>query len=156
MLTNGAIVKKIANKKYSVTTDVVGVVNEPAFSFIATIPTLKPQSKKAFTYKQFLKIANKIDFTLQDWASLLYISERTLQRYAKANTDFNGLQEERILLLQKLIDDGNGLFGKNLAQWLKEPSFKYNGNTPFSKLYTYDGIIDVTRYIGQLEWGVLP
>lgn len=107
-----------------------------------------------YQYKHFAKVMQKVDFTLADWAALLCISERTLLRYAKANSAFNGLQVERILLLEKMIDAGVALFGNNLAQWLKQPSFKYNGDTPFSKLFSHDGVINVTRYIGQLEWGI--
>ncbi len=154
------VMKNKITKYYSNNNTNLSEAKEPILAYVTTTPlfanALKTKPSNCFTFKQFKKIADKIEFTLQDWADLLYISERTLQRYAKTNASFNGLQIERILLFKTLIDDGLKLFGKNLAKWLKEPSFKYNGDTPFSKLFNFEGIIDVTRYIGQLEWGVLP
>jgi DNA-binding transcriptional regulator YiaG len=147
-------------KNYTTEHNEVRLAQEPMVAYVTTMPLFTQKKSatttKAFTYKHFKKIADKIDFNNQDWADLLFISERTLQRYAKSNSEFNGLQVERILLLQKVIDSGNEIFGKNFAKWLKEPSFKYNGDTPYSMLFTYGGIVDVIRYIGQLEWGVLP
>jgi putative toxin-antitoxin system antitoxin component (TIGR02293 family) len=148
--------KKIKNyttkKEQSIT------VQEPALGyFAATLPTPKVKvTTKDFTYKDFKKVSSKVDFTLAEWADLLCISERTLQRYSKSNTAFNGLQIERILLLERMINDGRSLFGKNLVSWLKKPSFKYNGHTPFSMLSSFEGIQSVIDYIGQLEYGVLP
>jgi hypothetical protein len=149
---------KKTTKSYAIKdSTTASLANEPFVNFIAATPLFtnkKPVAVKSFTYKHFKKIADKIDFSLQDWAALLFISERTLQRYAKANSEFNGLQIERILYLEKLIDAGNELFGANFANWLKQPSVKYNGDTPYSKLFSHDGIINVLKYIGQLEWGI--
>jgi hypothetical protein len=37
---------------------------------------------------------------------MLHLSERTLQRYAKNNSSFEGIYTDRILLLQEMINLG--------------------------------------------------
>jgi uncharacterized protein (DUF2384 family) len=147
--------KKIKN--YTTNEGELNIVNEPMIDLIVSpnaYTTIKT-SVKDYTFNDFKKVMAKINFTLAEWADLLCISERTLQRYSKSNAAFNGLQIERILLLDKMLVAGNGLFGKNLESWLKKPSIKYNGSTPFSQLFSYSGIESVINYIGQLEWGVV-
>ena len=50
---------------------------------------------KDFTYNEFKKIADKSPFTKAEWAALLHVSERTLQRYAKDNCSFAPINAER-------------------------------------------------------------
>jgi DNA-binding transcriptional regulator YiaG len=45
-------------------------------------------SLKDFSYSEFKKIADKTPFTQAEWAAMLHVSERTLQRYAKSNSHF--------------------------------------------------------------------
>ena len=56
------------------------MVEEPIAEYrsIKILPTLKE-----FTYNEFKKISDKTPFTQAEWAAMLHVSERTLQRYAK-------------------------------------------------------------------------
>ena len=40
-------------------------------------------------------ISNRIHFTLEDWASYLHLSERTIQRYKKENKPFDTIYTEK-------------------------------------------------------------
>lgn len=62
-----------------------------------------------FRYSSFKAILDKSPFTIGEWAQLLYMSERTLHRYAKDQAAFNGLQIERILVLEEFIDEGTSI-----------------------------------------------
>lgn len=117
----------------------------------------KSVAVKDFTFAAFKKIADKAPFTIREWADFLHISERTLQRYAKENTAFNGLQIERILLFKILIESGNKIIGKaNFKQWLLQPHFATQFKPPFSLLFTHEGVQEVIDILGRIEHGITP
>ncbi len=108
-----------------------------------------------FTYLDFKKIVNKGPFTLADWAAMLFVSERTLHRYAKEGGGFNGLHIERILHLETLIDMGNDLFGGDgFKIWLQSRPFSLGGDVAKSKLVSHSGIQDVIDMMGRLQHGI--
>jgi DNA-binding transcriptional regulator YiaG len=76
---------------------------------------------KNFTYSEFKKIADKTPFTQAEWASILHVSERTLQRYAKNNGSFAPINAERALEIAQVINEGKKTFGKTelFYNWLK-------------------------------------
>jgi uncharacterized protein (DUF2384 family) len=151
-----ADMRKTKTKKYKITENEISMVNEEALLY-ETSKTKKETSIVSitvdFTFAKFKAIADTVNFTLADWAELLYMSERTLLRYAKENANFNGLQIERVLIIQELIVLGNQVFGTNLANWLKTPSLRFNGKSPFSQMFTHAGVLSVTNYIGQIQHG---
>lgn len=121
----------------------------------ASTQSAKEVAVKDFTYTFFKKIADKSPFTLSDWAGFLYLSERTLHRYAKDESTFNGLQIERILLLEILINAGNELFGlEGFKNWLLSKPFSLNGQMPKEMLFTHEGIQEVIDVIGRMQYGI--
>lgn len=119
----------------------------------------KPKEKQVLTrnflYSDFRKIADKAPFTLGEWAQMMHISERTLHRYAKENTAFNGLQVERILHLEKLINLGNTLFGKQgFKEWLHHKPFSLDDKKPAELLQTYEGIQQLIDLLGRMQHGI--
>jgi len=110
---------------------------------------------KDFTYHHFKKIMERGPFTLSEWANMLFMSERTLHRYAKDNGSFNGLQIERILLLESFIDMGNELFGKEgFKTWLRSKPFSLGGEVVQEKLLSHSGIQDAIDILGRLQFGI--
>ncbi len=110
---------------------------------------------KEFSYNKFRKIAEKSPFTLNEWAEMLYLSERSLHRYAKDDGGFNGLQIERILLLETLIDAGNELFGKaGFKEWLSYKPFSLQGATVWQKLKSHSEIQEVIDLIHRIQQGI--
>ncbi|MGJ7032399.1 antitoxin Xre-like helix-turn-helix domain-containing protein [Niabella hirudinis] len=128
------------------------------FGAIYQVPdnaTKRAPAVKDFTYTHFRKIADRAPFSLNEWADLLYISERSLHRYAKEDGGFNGLQIERILLLAKLIDIGNEFFGKDgFRQWLRSHPFSLNGAMVQELLTTHTGIQEVIDLLHRMEHGI--
>ncbi len=117
--------------------------------------TPKGADVKDFTYGHFKKILSRGPFTLGEWADMLFISERSLHRYAKDNGGFNGLQIERILLLETLIDMGNELFGQDgFKTWLQSRPFSLGGEVAGHKLSSHAGIQDVIDTLGRLQHGI--
>jgi putative toxin-antitoxin system antitoxin component (TIGR02293 family) len=163
-LTNDVIMKKKIIKPYVLEDDNIEnsfTVREPEVSYytpkqpIVAKIHIRELLLKDFLYQDFKLIANKASFNLAEWADMLHISERTLQRYAKENTAFNGLQVELILLAEKMIDAGNHFFGKNeFKQWLDAPAFSLQNEIPKKYLNSYAGIQAVIQLIGRLQHGI--
>ena len=110
---------------------------------------------KDFLYKDFKKIADKAPFTISEWSHILHISERTIHRYAKDNSAFNGMQVERIFHIEKLITLGNLLFGKiGFKNWLHFKPFSLEFKKPIDMLNTYEGIQEVIDLLGRMQHGI--
>ncbi len=147
--------KKAAKKKPTVykPNDEVSKVEEPVayYQSAKVIPSLKD-----FTYNDFKKIADKSPFTQNEWAAILHISERTLQRYAKTNGVFATINAERALQIEKVLKEGKAAFGKieNFYTWLKRNPYMLEGNLSFNSLTTYDGIEKVLTQLGRIQHGL--
>lgn len=146
---------KKAPKKY-IPNFATNKLEEPEAVYYTTPRANRVQTLvKTFTYENFKKILNKGAFTLSEWADMLFMSERTLHRYAKDDGGFNGLQIERILLLEVLIDTGNELFGREgFKGWLQSKPFSLNGAVVKSKLNTHNGIQEVIDTLGKIQHGI--
>ena len=94
-----------------------------------------------FTYKKFEKIEAKVPFTQKEWAGILHLSARTLQRYAKEGKSFEGLHVDRLLHIEQLIDMGLETFTTPAAfyEWLKKEKKVLGQALHFESLYTTQG-----------------
>ncbi|MBK8520442.1 MAG: antitoxin Xre-like helix-turn-helix domain-containing protein [Ferruginibacter sp.] len=124
----------------------------PVYRSVKALPQVKD-----FTYSEFKKIADKITFTQAEWASILHVSERTLQRYAKNNGSFAPINAERAVQIEKVIKEGKITFGKveNFYNWLKSNPYMLEGNLSFNSLTTYEGIQKVLTQLGRIQHGIL-
>lgn len=111
---------------------------------------------KDFTYNEFKKIADKTPFTQAEWASILHVSERTLQRYAKNNGSFAPINAERALQIDKVLKEAKITFGKleNFYNWLKRNPYMLEGNLSFNSLTSYEGIQKVLTQLGRIQHGL--
>jgi len=109
-----------------------------------------------YPYRKFEKIARQVAFTQKEWAAILHLSEKTLQRYAKDNKNFEGIYVERILQMQELIDLGLKTFTspEALYRWLKRDKPVLGQLLTFDSLKTSEGIGLVTDEIGRIMYGV--
>jgi putative toxin-antitoxin system antitoxin component (TIGR02293 family) len=144
--------KKIIPKKYKAQGK-TSIVNEPApvYRTVRALPLVAD-----FPYRKFEKIANKVPFTQIEWASILHLSEKTLQRYAKDNKNFEGIYVERILQMQELIEMGLKTFTspEALCRWLKRDKPVLGELLSFDSLKTSEGIGLIKDEIGRIMYGV--
>jgi putative toxin-antitoxin system antitoxin component (TIGR02293 family) len=147
--------KKVKPKQYVLPEEIPSSVQEPQALYLPTglkkIPTVEE-----FTYRRFQKIADKIPFTLTDWANILHLSERTLQRYAKNNTSLEGIYVDRILHIEQLIDMGLQAFTNSeaLYRWLKRDKTVLGNMLTLESLSSTQGIQLVIDEIGRILYGV--
>ncbi|MEO7444487.1 MAG: antitoxin Xre-like helix-turn-helix domain-containing protein [Ferruginibacter sp.] len=126
-------------------------------------PKLPPAKKqnlpalKDFTYQEFKKISGKAPFTQAEWASLLHVSERTLQRYAKNNGSFAPINAERALQVAQLVEEGKSTFGSadKFYHWLKAGTQMLEGVLNLDSLTTAAGLQLVHTQLQRIQHGIL-
>ena len=128
-------------------------VEEPMaiYRTVKKIPTVAD-----FNYRQFEKIAGIVPFSQKEWAHILHLSERTLQRYAKDSKHFEGIYVDRILHIKKLIDTGLAVFktSEALYNWLKQDKLVLGHHLNFESLQSTQGIQDTIDEIGRIQHGI--
>ena len=144
--------KKATPAKYLSKKD-QNILNEPmpVYRSIKLLPAVLD-----YPYRKFEKIARQVAFTQKEWAVILHLSEKTLQRYAKDNKNFEGIYVERILQMQELIELGLKTFTspEALYRWLKRDKPVLGQLLTFDSLKTSEGIGLVTDEIGRIMYGV--
>lgn len=112
---------------------------------------------KDFDYQEFRELADAAPFTLSEWASFLHLSERTLQRYAKSNAVFGGMQAERALQIERLVKEGKQALGseKKFYQWLQSEPATLEGPISIASLTSIDGIQQVLQELKRIQHGLL-
>jgi putative toxin-antitoxin system antitoxin component (TIGR02293 family) len=152
-VTNVSNMKKITQNKNASIKSNPQKLEEPT-EFYKTLKVLP--SLKDFTYNDFKKISDKTPFTQAEWAAMLHVSERTLQRYAKSNNSFASINAERALQIAKLMEEGKKAFGKveNFYNWLKREPYMLEGNLSLNSLTSYDGIEKVLTQLRRIQHGL--
>ena len=112
-------------------------------------------ARKGFSKKALLALAKKISLNLQELASILHISERTLQRYDDDDM-IKSEYAEKAVELARLYTRGQEVFGSGdkFKLWMKAPSLIFNGEAPVSVLDTSAGFDMVFTELGRIEHGI--
>ena len=102
-----------------------------------------------------LSFAKKISLTIQEFADIMHLSERTLQRYDD-NTIIKTEYAEKAVELARLYTRGEEVFGSldKFKAWMKTPLHVFKGETPVSLLDTSLGFDMVFRELGRIEHGI--
>ncbi|MGG9961110.1 type II RES/Xre toxin-antitoxin system antitoxin [Ferruginibacter sp. SUN106] len=132
----------------------VNKTEEPNASYYRSIKV--SAAVKDFTYSEFKKIADKVPFTQAEWATILHVSERTLQRYAKANSVFAPINAERAMQIAQVLTRAKEVFGDTAKfyHWIKRSPYALEGNLSMQSLTTNDGINKVLTQLGRIEHGL--
>ncbi len=114
-------------------------------------------SLKDFNFSEFKKIADKAPFNQSEWASLLHVSERTLQRYAKGEGSFAPINAERAMQIAQVLEAGKNTFGSTdqFYSWLKSNPQMLEGPISFDSLTSAHGIQLVLTQLGRIQHGIL-
>lgn len=144
--------KKAAPPKYKKNT--AGSCTEepmPVYQSVKKLPDVAD-----FPYKKFEKTAALVPFTQKEWAGILHLSEKTLQRYAKDNKNFESIYADRILQIHELINLGLEAFADADAfyRWLKRDKKVLGHRLGFESLYSSQGIQLLNNEIGRILHGV--
>jgi DNA-binding transcriptional regulator YiaG len=93
----------------------LAIANEPELMY------LHNAKLNTFSSTSFFKLSEKLLLTQMEWAEVLHISDRTLQRYLKENKPFEGLFAEHLYQLEQMADLGLVVFSdvKVFDEWLR-------------------------------------
>ena len=145
--------KKIKPKKYKPGHETTMAAEPvPVYRSVRLIPAVAD-----FPYRKFEKIAARVPFTQKEWASILHLSEKTLQRYSKDNKNFEGIYVERILHMQELIETGLETFTSTEAfyRWLKRDTPMLGTVLHFSDLSATNGIQEHIDAMERMQHGII-
>ena len=111
---------------------------------------------QGFSIEQFQQLSQRLPFTQLEWADILHISDRTLQRYMKDNKPFEGLYAEHLYQLQNMANLGLQIFTspKALEEWLRKPRLVLGEMQDFSTLKSFWGVKLIANELGRIEHGV--
>lgn len=131
-------------------------------TYLVSEPEVVYETKKrivpatAVEYKKFKSMAAKIPFTLKEWASIIDLSDRTLQRYANDNKAFEGIYADRLSQIEKVLHEAEKVFTSpvHFYNWLKEEHIVFNHILSPASLQTQDGIQMVLDELGRMQQGV--
>jgi putative toxin-antitoxin system antitoxin component (TIGR02293 family) len=145
-------IKKIVPKKQD-NNESKNIIREP---FAAYGNIFSDNQLKDFTYNNFKKVADKVPFTQAEWANILHVSERTLQRYSKDNHSFAPINAERIVLIEKVLKQAQIAFGSTdkFYDWIKREPYMMEGNLSIQSLSSFDGIQNVLTQLGRIQHGI--
>lgn len=109
-----------------------------------------------FPYKKFARIAAEVPFSQREWAQILHLSEKTLQRYARDNRNFEGIYVDRILQMEELIQMGLEAFTtpQDFYNWLKRDKPVLGNTLNFDALQSGQGIQLTINEVGRILHGI--
>lgn len=134
-------------------------IPKPEASFLAAEPAaiyLASAGVQIFPITKFESLSRKLPFTQQEWGDMLYISERTLQRYLKEQKPFEGLHAEHLYQLDALADIGLSVFGDAAAfdAWLRRDKHILGKQVGFEALRSFGGTQLIADELGRMVYGV--
>ena len=145
---------KMKSKKYKNTVIKPSKVEDPEAIYHISKPI---KIARDISFNDFQKMASKVDFTQKEWADILHISERTLQRYSRDNGSFNSGALDRIYQINKVFQRGKEVFGsyQKFNLWLRDNPYMLEGRLSIYSLASIEGINNVLTQLGRIEHGIL-
>ena len=107
-------------------------------------------------YRTYQPLINQALLSGKEWAKVLHISERTLQRIREEKRPLDTDASERLLEINRLVDFGIEMFGSaaNMRNYLNRPVIVFGHRAPKDMLSTLSGIRMVYNEIGRIAHGI--
>ena len=114
-------------------------------------------SRKGIKYKVFESIVKSGPFSIKDWCKFLHLTDRTLQRYNKAQKSFEDIHAQRILQVAKFQSRGKEIFGsvQSFGQWMNGKNVALGGLLPIDLVSNSFGLTMLNDELTRIEYGVL-
>ena len=112
--------------------------------------------REGIAFPYFIKLSNHLNFSFEDWANFLHISERTIQRYKKEKKTFDPIYSEKILQIELLYIRGIEVFGDEtkFRTWMESDIIALGSRKPKELLDTSFGINILNDELGRIEHGI--
>lgn len=112
--------------------------------------------QQGIPYSFFDSIRQFTPLNENDWADLLNISTKSLQRYRQSEKAFKPIQSEKIIEMAEVTMAGLDLFGdvEKFKLWLETPNFALGKMKPIDLLKDSYGKDLVLNEITRIGWGI--
>jgi len=113
--------------------------------------------RQGVPYSLFNLIQHYTPFTDNDWANILDISTKSLQRYKQTSKQFKSIQSEKIIEMAEVTNIGLDVFGgmDKLKLWLDTPNYALGNLKPFELLKDSYGKEMVISELTRINYGIL-
>jgi putative toxin-antitoxin system antitoxin component (TIGR02293 family) len=130
--------------------EVPGYLQEPQTLFLTE--TAAP----LFDLARLDRLQATIGFSQAEWATIINVSLKTLQRYQKEGRPFDGLQAEHLQQIEQLIALGLSVFAdaKALEAWLRRSKQVLGKSIDFSALQSFWGTRLLFDELGRMVHGI--
>ena len=107
-------------------------------------------------YRLFEQIQLITPFSESDWATILELSTKTLNRYKMENRYFKTLHSEKIMELAEVTLEGLEVFGdtERFKQWLHTPNYALGNRKPLELLKDSYGKDLVMAELTHIDHGI--
>jgi putative toxin-antitoxin system antitoxin component (TIGR02293 family) len=119
--------------------------------------TIIQSIKQGVSFKLFSYIRNRCPFSDEEWATLLGMSSKSLQRYALSkNHVFKSIHSEKILEIAEVCDAGMEVFNDkdDLYEWLTKPATAFDYEVPMHFLDTSYGVQLIYNQLKRYAHGI--
>ena len=108
-------------------------------------------------FSLFDLIKTNTPFSESDWAALLNISTKSLQRFRQSAKTFKPLQSEKIIEMAEVTNIGKNVFGtmEKFKLWLDTPNFALGNLKPMELLKDSYGKELVIGELTRINYGIL-
>jgi len=113
-------------------------------------------TNKGIAYQEFISLTQKMPFSLVQWASILRISRRTMERIRDEKKTIEPPYSEQVIRVVMLYNYGVIVFGsaKKFNQWLTIASLPLGNVAPQALLNNSYGVEAVKNELGRIEHGI--
>jgi putative toxin-antitoxin system antitoxin component (TIGR02293 family) len=113
--------------------------------------------RQGVPYSFFNLIQDYTPFTETDWAELLNISTKSLQRYKQTSKQFKSIQSEKIIEMAEVTNVGLDVFGdmNKFKLWLDTPNYSLGSLKPIELLKDSYGKEMVLGELTRISHGIL-
>ncbi len=136
----------------------INILEDTAVPYLSDKTSRKflSMARNGLTISELNQLMESAPLTLSDWAHILCISERSLQRYQKSGHRFPVPESEKLLRIGQLFNKGRTVFGSDekFFGWLKDRSAALGGESPLSLLDSIFGLDMVFDELMRIEHGV--
>jgi putative toxin-antitoxin system antitoxin component (TIGR02293 family) len=112
-------------------------------------------SREGISKGLLFQLGSRINFTEKELATVLDLSERTLQRYTY-DTKLSKVASEKTIELANLYQHGEEVFESidMFNIWMKTPHAMFQKQRPIDILDTHRGFLMIHDELGRIEHGV--
>lgn len=113
--------------------------------------------RQGVPYSMFNLIRNSTPFSEGDWADILDISTKSLQRYKQSARNFKSIQSEKIIEMAEVTHAGLEVFGdmERFKLWLETPNFALGSHKPLELLKDSYGKEMILGELTRINHGIL-